>query len=195
MERALIGYGGHAREIMSQMGCCLTCFVDDEFVCEHTRPLSEFDHNKYEVMVAVGDSMLRRQLVSKLPANTTYFTFIHPTALIMDLNISVGEGSFIGANCILTTNIKLGKHALLNRSNHLSHDCSIGDFFSAMPCAVVSGSVSIGDNVYLGANSCIKEKIAIRDNIIIGMCAAVVTNINEPGCYVGIPAHAQNVNK
>jgi len=34
MKKALIGYGGHAREVMAQMGRKLPCFVDDEFVDE-----------------------------------------------------------------------------------------------------------------------------------------------------------------
>jgi len=32
MKKALVGYGGHAREVMAQMGVNLTCFVDDEYV-------------------------------------------------------------------------------------------------------------------------------------------------------------------
>ena len=36
MKKALVGYGGHAREVMSQMGVKLTCFVDDEYVTENT---------------------------------------------------------------------------------------------------------------------------------------------------------------
>jgi hypothetical protein len=59
------------------------------------------------MMVVIGDSKARYDAVQKLPKETMYFTFIHPTALIMDeLNTEIGEGSFIGANSILTTNIK-----------------------------------------------------------------------------------------
>ena len=32
MKKALIGYGGHAREVMAQMGLKLTCFVDERYV-------------------------------------------------------------------------------------------------------------------------------------------------------------------
>ena len=55
MKRALVGYGGHAREVMSQMGVKLTCFVDDEYVVEGTLPLSKFNPKEYELMVAVAD--------------------------------------------------------------------------------------------------------------------------------------------
>ena len=84
MKKALIGYGGHAREVMSQMGTKLPCFVDDEYVTEDTLPLSKLDINEYEVMVAVADTRSRYDIVQKLPKKTKFFTFIHPTALILD---------------------------------------------------------------------------------------------------------------
>jgi UDP-3-O-[3-hydroxymyristoyl] glucosamine N-acyltransferase len=106
----------------------------------------------------------------------------------MDDNIEIGEGSFVGAYSILTTNIKIGKHAILNRGNHIGHNCEIGDYFSSMPSAIVSGNVKIHDLVYMGNNSSIREKIVICNNVIIGMNAGVVKNIDESGTYVGTPA-------
>jgi len=191
MKKALIGYGGHAREVMSQMGKKLPCFVDDEYVCENTRPISEFDPKKYKVMVAIGNSKKRFDIVSKLPKESKYFSWVHPTALILG-NVKIGEGSFIGAYSILTTNIKIGKHSLLNRNNHVGHDCEIGDFFSMMPSAIVSGNVKIYDCVYMGTNSCIKEKLSIHSSCTVGMGAVVTKNIEDAKIYIGIPAKPKN---
>jgi sugar O-acyltransferase (sialic acid O-acetyltransferase NeuD family) len=188
MKKALIGYGGHAREVMAQMNEKLTCFVDDQYVVENTSPLSDFDPNEYIVMIAVADSKSRFDIVQRLPKETKYFTWIHPTALIMSDDVEIGEGSFIGAHSILTTNIKIGKHAILNRGNHIGHDCEIGDYFSAMPGAIVSGNVKIYDLVYMGNNSSIREKLSVHSLITIGMNSAVVKNIEESGVYVGCPA-------
>ena len=188
MKQALIGYGGHAREVIAQIGKNLPYFVDDEFLVSGVLPLSKFDPNEYEVMVAVGGSKARESIVNKLPLSTKFFTFIHPTALIMDKNIEIGEGSFIGAYSILTTNIKLGKHSLLNRSNHIGHDSIIGDYFSAMPGAIVSGNVNIGNKVYMGTNSSVREKINICDNVTIGLNSGIITDINQEGIHVGSPA-------
>jgi len=187
MKKALVGYGGHAREVMAQMGVKLTCFVDDEYVVEGTLPLSKFNPKKYALMVAVADSKDRFDIVQRLPKETKYFTWIHPTALIMSDDVEIGEGSFIGAHSILTTNIKIGKHALLNRGNHIGHDCEIGYYFSSMPCSIVSGNVKIGNKVYLGTNSSIKEKLSICNDTIIGMNTGVVKHITESGTYIGTP--------
>jgi len=188
MKLALYGYGGHAREVATQIGEEITFFVDDQYSNNVAKPISSFDPNEYHIMIAIGDSKTRFDIIQKLPEETKYFTFIHPTALILDSNIEIGEGSFIGAYSILTTNIKIGKHAILNRGNQIGHDCKIGDYFSAMPGAIVSGNVRIYDCVYLGTNSSIKEKTSIHSLSTIGMNTAVINNINQPGTYVGTPA-------
>ena len=184
MKKALIGFGGHAREVMVQMGIKLTCFVDDDFVTGDSLPLSSFDPKEFAVIVAVSNSQNRNDIVNRLPPETKYFTFIHPTALVMD-NVEIGEGSFIGAYSILTTNIKLGSHSLLNRGNHIGHDCVIGDYFSAMPGSIVSGDVSIGDRVYLGTNSSIREKLKITNDVTVGLNTGIVKSIVKGGVYIG----------
>lgn len=193
MKRALIGNGGHAREVMAQMGLSeleMVRFVDDQYWKEETGllPLSEFDPDEYEVMIAIGDSMIRKILVGKMPTETRYFAFIHPTAIILNGSSKIGEGSFIGANSIITTNVTLGKHSLLNRGNHIGHDCKIGDFFSMMPGSIVSGDVEIGECVYLGTNSSVREKTKICGQVTLGMNAALVNDILESGTYAGVPA-------
>jgi sugar O-acyltransferase (sialic acid O-acetyltransferase NeuD family) len=188
MKLALFGYGGHAREVAAQMNLDVTFFVDDKYANEVSKPINTFDPEIYKMMVAVADSKEREKIVKKLPKNTSYFTFVHPTALLMSEDIEIGIGSFIGAYSILTTNITIGNHAILNRGNQIGHDSKIGDFFSAMPGAIVSGNVVIGTNVYMGNNSSIREKITIGSNAIIGANATVVKNIITGGTYVGVPA-------
>jgi acetyltransferase-like isoleucine patch superfamily enzyme len=188
MKLALFGFGGHAREVAAQINKEITFFVDDKYANEFSKPISTFDPEIYQIMVAVADSKEREKIVKKLPKNTSYFTFVHPTALLLDDNIEIGLGSFIGAHSILTTNIKIGEHTILNRGNQIGHDTVIGNYFSAMPGAIVSGNVIINDCVYMGNNSSIKEKIVINSDVIIGSNATVVKNIITSGTYVGVPA-------
>jgi sugar O-acyltransferase (sialic acid O-acetyltransferase NeuD family) len=192
MKKAIIGYGGHAREVLSQMGKKLPCFVDDNYVSEETLPLSSLNIKKYKVMVAIANPIDRLNVVSNLPKETKFFSFIHPTALILDKNIKIGKGSFIGAFSVLTTNIKIGNHAILNRLNHIGHDTIIGDYFSGMPGSIISGNCTIGNSIYLGTNSSVREKITICDNVTVGLNSGVVKNINKSGTYVGLPSKKIN---
>jgi len=188
MKKAIFGFGGHAREVSFQMEEDVTFFVDDDFSNNFARPLSSFNPEEFQIMVAVADSNLRRSIVSKLPKETKYFSFIHPTALIMDKHIEIGKGSFIGAYSILTANIKLGEHSILNRGNHIGHDTVTGDFLSMMPGAIISGNAILGDRVYLGTNSTVIEKKIIHHDVIVGANGVVVNNIDSPGTYVGVPS-------
>ncbi len=188
MKLALYGYGGHAREVAAQIDQEVTFFVDDEYSNDVAKPISSFNPSEYAMMVAIGDSKTRFDIVQKLPKETIYFSYIHPTALILDDNISIGSGCFIGAYCILTTNITMGDHGILNRGVQIGHDTKIGTYFSAMPGSVVSGNVVIHDCVYLGTNSSIKENTSIHSLSTIGLNSGVVKNIEEPGVYGGVPA-------
>lgn len=187
MKKAIIGYGGHAKEVMFQMKTELPCFVEDRFCTVGALPLSDFNPSKYEVLVCVGDSVARKHLVNKLPVNTNYFTFIHSTAIV-GKDVHLGKGAFIGAYSVITTNVKIGCHALLNRHCQIGHDTTIGDFLSMMPNSVISGNCVVGDNVYFGTNSSTKEKVKVCSNVILGLNSGVVKNIVETGIYVGIPA-------
>lgn len=187
MEYAIFGYGGHAREVASQINKDLIFFVDDRYANDFAKPISLFNPNKYKIMVAIGDSYERELVVKKLPKETQFFTFIHPTAIITGKDVIIGEGSFIGPYSILTTNIKIGNHSILNRANHIGHDTKIGDYFSAMPSAIVSGNVTIGNTVYMGTNSTVIEKINICEKVKIGANGVVTKNINKSGTYVGVP--------
>jgi sugar O-acyltransferase (sialic acid O-acetyltransferase NeuD family) len=187
MKLAIFGFGGHAKEVAVQINHPVTFFVDDDYVQDGVLPISSFIPEIYKIIVAVSDPKERQEIINRLPKETKYFTFIHPSAILMSKDISIGEGSFIGANSILTTNIQIGKHAILNRGNQIGHDTTIGNFFSAMPGAVISGNVSIGDRVYLGTNSTIIEKKKILNDVIIGANGVVVNNLMEYGTYVGVP--------
>jgi sugar O-acyltransferase (sialic acid O-acetyltransferase NeuD family) len=190
MELVLIGSGGFANEIKAEMKNNIKCFVEDAFFNENNNniyPLSEFDSKKYVVLVAIGDSQLRKSLIERLPKDTIYTKYISPLAQILDKNIEFGEGSIVCAGVIITTNCKFGKHTHLNLHTSIGHDCTIGDYFTTAPGARVSGNCNIGDVVYLGTNSSIKQKINICDEVIIGSNGCVVKDINKPGTYVGVP--------
>jgi sugar O-acyltransferase (sialic acid O-acetyltransferase NeuD family) len=173
---------------MAQMRMKLDCFVDDQYAVHGMKSIKDFNPEEYEIMISVADPESREKIAKKLPKNTKFFSFVHPTVLMMSDNIEIGEGGFIGAYSILTSNIKIGKHALLNRGVHVGHDCRIGDYFSAMPGSIVSGNVTIGNSVYLGTNASVREKISICDRVTVGLNSGVVKNIVQKGTYIGVPA-------
>ena len=195
MKKGIIGAGGFGREIFWSLSeidrreCIF--FVDDKYwdnTDSKILPLSNFNPEKYEVVVAISDSYHRQSIVNKLPKKTKFFTHIHPSSQIHGNDVEIGEGSIICAGSIITTNVKLGKHTHINLLTTIGHDCIIGDFFTTAPGVQISGNETIGNRVYFGTRSCVKQKLKICDDVIIGMNAGVVRDITQPGIYIGTPA-------
>uniref|UniRef100_A0A6C0D0N6 PglD N-terminal domain-containing protein n=1 Tax=viral metagenome TaxID=1070528 RepID=A0A6C0D0N6_9ZZZZ len=193
MKKALIGHGGHAKEVMSIMEQQMVCFIDDDYYFNHVdkedssswiRPLSTLDPTEFCVMVCIGDSATRKAVVSRLPKGIHYFSFIHPSSVINPSDQPIGEGIFIGPFCSMIATKRLGSHSILVRACHIGHDCEIGDYFSMMPGSILSGNVCVGDCVYLGAQSCVKENVSITHHVMVGMGTVVIRDIEHPGMYV-----------
>ena len=192
MKKALIGAGGFAQEVRAQMGDnTIKCFVDDRYYSinnDYIFPLSEFDPTIYEVVVAIGDPRSRYDIIQRLPEETKYFTFIHPSAILLGNDIQIGLGSIICAGVIITTNVIIGQHAHLNLHTTIGHDCRIGDYFTTAPGVKISGNCKIYDCVYVGTNASVRQKISIHSFATIGLNAGVVKHINDAGTYIGTPA-------
>jgi sugar O-acyltransferase (sialic acid O-acetyltransferase NeuD family) len=193
MKKAIIGSGGFGREVMCMIldndsNEIIHFFVDDEFSNDNSFPLSKLNYDEYEIIVAIGDPSLRKNMVDKLPENAKFFTAIHKSAQILDKNIEIGVGSIICSNVVLTTNIKLGKHSQLNLLTTIGHDVVVGDYFTTAPGAKISGNCNLGEKVYVGTNASIREKLTIVDDVTIGLNSGVVKSILEPGVYGGSPS-------
>ena len=181
MKKAIIGAGGFGREVywsLNQIERNNTVFFVDDIYWDNTDekilPLSLFEPDKYEVVVAIADSKDRERIVNGLPKSTKYFTHIHPSAQIHGEDVIIGEGSIICAGTIITTNVKIGKHAHLNLITTIGHDCVIGDYFTTAPKVQISGNEIIGSRVYFGSGSCVKQKIHICDDVTIGMNLSLI---------------------
>ena len=165
-------------------------FVDDHYwdgKNDLILPISKFNPNEYEVVIAIGNPRDRFDIVQRLPKETKYFTHIHPSVQILGNDVEIGEGSIICAGTIITTNVKIGNHTHLNLQTTIGHDCNIGNYFTTAPGAKISGNCKIYDCVYVGTNTSIKENTSIHSLTTIGSNATVVKNIEEPGTYVGVP--------
>lgn len=140
------------------------------------------------VVCAVGSAKMRKEIIQSLDSNPflRYATLIDPSVICSN-RIVIGDGSIICAGTILTVDITIGKHVIINLDCTLGHDAIVSDFSTIYPGVNVSGGVSLGKCVELGTGSRIIQGLNINDNVIIGAGAVVVRNIQEEGTYVGVP--------
>lgn len=133
-------------------------------------------------LIAIGDPKTRKKIAETFKLNYT----------ILNKGKGYGRvfysfGDIICPGTILTTNIALGEHVIINLNCTIGHDTKIGAFTTLSPGVNVSGNVTIGELCYIGSNAVIREGITICDNVIIGAGGVVVKDITEPGTYVGNP--------
>ncbi len=189
MKVAIVGAGGFAREVSSYLDCEVQFYVDDQFAQPslNIQQLSSLDVEEYKVLIAIGDSKLRSDILTRIPSGAVFHSLIHERAYVGS-NVILGEGAIVCPGAVITTNVKVGAHAQMHVNSIVGHDCEIGEFATISPGAVISGTNKIEDRVYFGSNSTSKQGIKITSDVVVGLNAGVVSDIGEPGVYVGTPA-------
>lgn len=146
-------------------------------------------HNSsLNIVIAIGDPNIKSLLVDRLiNPQLTFPVLIHPTAVIGH-EVSLSDGCMITAGCVLTADIRVGKHVLVNLNSTIGHDVILGDYSSVMPGAHISGAVKVGKRVFIGTGVAVLQHISIHDDAIIGAGAVVTKSVQAPETVVGIPA-------
>lgn len=168
-------------------------FVDKEKKSENyflNCPLlveTDFISDDFQVVLAIGNPNIRKQLVSGLSKNTFFPTIVHPTVLLNE-TAKVGKGVIILQNSIIGCDVTIGDFTIVDRAVQVGHDCNISNFVHLSPASVLSGNVNLNVCVEIGTNASLKQNIEIAEETVIGMGAVVVKSITEKGIYIGNPA-------
>lgn len=165
------------------------CKIDDYEVFGGCNWLKEVALNEeIYVVCAIGNSAIRKKIICELKnSNIKFATLVDPSVLISN-RVKVGEGSIICAGTIITMDIEIGNHVIINLNCTLGHDDIVRDYVTINPGVSISGNVEIGACSELGTGSQIIQGINVVGQTIVGAGAVVVKEITERGTYVGVPA-------
>lgn len=146
--------------------------------------------DKVNVVLALGNPTAKSTVLSRITCpNITFPTLIHPGSILQDIDtIEVGEGSIITAGVVMTTNIAIGKHVLVNLQCTVGHHSTIGNFSSLMPGVNISGNVTVGNGVLIGSGANVINNVSIGDHSIVGMGSTVIHAVPPSVTVVGNPA-------
>ncbi len=140
------------------------------------------------VVIAIGNSLIRKNIINELVnSNNKYATLIHPSVIMSDSN-EIGEGTIICAGTIITVNVKIGKHVIINLHSTIGHEAIIENFVTILPGVNISGNVKIEQCANIGTGTAIIQGIKIGSNTIVGAGAVVVKDIPSDCTAVGSPA-------
>lgn len=142
------------------------------------------------VILAVGSPLVKQRLEEQLLKYSVQFpTLIHPSVVMQDsASITIGAGSIITAGCILTTDIYIGKHVLINLNTTIGHDCTVEDYSSVMCGVNIAGEVIIGRSAFIGSGANILNQVSLRESCVVGMGAVVLKDVLQHTTVAGVPA-------
>lgn len=153
--------------------------------CEYLN--SEVETREVYAICAVGSAKVRKKIIEKLDERILFPTVVDPSVLASE-RVEIGEGSIICAGTILTVDIKIGKHVILNLDCTVGHDAVLHDYVTAYPSVNVSGNVDVGECAEMGTGMQIIQGKKIGAGSIVGAGAVVVKDIPENCTAVGSPA-------
>lgn len=137
---------------------------------------------------AIGDPRARMAVVQRLTqSGATFLTAVHPAA-VCHTQHEIGEGTIVAPGAVITVNVRIGQHVILNNNASISHDCVIEDFVTVAPCATVTGHVHLGYGAELGANCTILPRIRIGRGALVGAGAVVTRHVAPNTIVAGVPA-------
>jgi sugar O-acyltransferase (sialic acid O-acetyltransferase NeuD family) len=201
---AIVGAGGFGREIAwladdinrEKPTFELVGFIDDEATStpEGYPVVGNTDqwiaHGRVDVhlVCALGDPVTRWQVAGRLSdAGFKFATLVHPTVK-RSRHVRIGPGGMICADNILTTNIDIGAHALLNLDCTVGHDSTLADYISMMPGVHISGDVTTDIGAYFGTGAVAINGVRIGAWSVIGAGAVVSSDVPRGVIAVGVPA-------
>lgn len=146
------------------------------------------DIDKYKdsnFVCAVGASKIRKQIIDRLEGYR-FATIIDPSVEMSNF-VEIGEGCIICAHTILTVNVKVGRHVIINLDCTIGHDAILEDFVTLYPSVNVSGQTHYGECVELGTGTQIIQGKNVGKGTIVGAGSVVVKDLPDECTAVGAP--------
>ena len=202
----IIGAGPMAREtyryaVQTFPGLVIAGFLDDrghvlnefEGYPPILGPVESFPAEENDVFLcAIGDPIQRKKYASILDEKGARFaTLIHPQSYVGG-HVEIGEGSIVAPSAVITCDVKLGRHVIVNVQSSISHDCVLADYVTLSPGCHLPGGCRLGEGVFMGAHSTIVPNVSLAAGAFVAAGAVVVDSDATPNIrLMGVPARSK----
>jgi len=143
-------------------------------------------------VIGIGSGAARRAIDIRLSlAGLEAAVLEHPSSSL-GREVRLGPGTLVMAGARVTTNVRVGRHGVLNLNSTVGHDCQLGNYVTLSPGVNISGRVALEDGVTCGSGSVILPGVSVGHDAVVGAGAVVVKNCPPERTVVGIPARTIN---
>ncbi len=137
------------------------------------------------VVCCIANTEVRKKIVNKI--KNAFATLVDPAAILSD-RVKIGEGSVICAGVVITVDISIGKHNIIDVNSTVGHDAVLEDFVTLYPGVNISGNTVIENGVQLGTGCQVLQGLRVGENTFVGAGAVVTKNLPSSCVAVGVPA-------
>lgn len=202
----LIGCGGHAKSVVDSIEAqgkyeiigFIAEKIDNDFEYRSYRIIGTdadlvalYDRGIKNAAVCIGymgKGNVRKKLYDTLKRiGYTLPVIIDPTSTLAK-DVLIEEGTFIGKNSIINSNVNVGKMVIVNTGAIIEHDCIIDDYTHIAVNAAICGCSQIGQSCLIGAGATVIQEVKIGDNTMLGAGSVATGDIEAMQIAVGVPA-------
>lgn len=155
---------------------------DISYLSTFTEPKKEF------LLIGAMGSTKRKRLLTNLENEGFHFDTIVHQSVIHSRWVKIGDGSIITPGVIMTCQIEVGRHVIVNLGVRIGHDVTIGNFTTLSPGVEIMGGAALGEQVYVGTNATVIDHVKVGNGAIIAAGAVVTKDVPEMTLVAGVPA-------
>lgn len=139
-------------------------------------------------LVAIGNGRGRAEVADTLLAQgCVLVSFVSPSAMLCQA-LAGARHLNIGGPCIVSNDVRVGEHVLIQSFACIGHDARIGRGATIGTRAFVGGGASIGELSTVHPGSIVLPKMRVGEHATVGAGAVVVKDVPPGATVFGNPA-------
>lgn len=143
-------------------------------------------------VTALGNIATRRKCVEKIAAKGGRFMSVIHRSASLGPNVTVGAGTYIAHNAVLTADVHVGDHVCIFQSTSIGHDTVLGDYSHVYAQCALGGAIKVGAGAAIYPGACIAPRRTIGENAVVGIGSVVLLDVPANATVFGNPATIVN---